>query len=118
MLFGLLGRLLDTNRRVQESACSAFIVLAESAKQELIPYIYPILSHTQRAFPLYKKRKNIMLLYDALGTLADSVGKALNQPQYIYMLMPPLIAKWNELSDKDVDLFPLLQVRQTHDQNK
>lgn len=30
---------------------------------------------------------------------------------YIEKLMPPLIAKWNELKDEDKDLFPLLEVR-------
>ena len=31
--------------------------------------------------------------------------------EYIQMLMPPLIAKWNVLKDEDKDLFPLLEVR-------
>ena len=29
--------------------------------------------------------------YDAIGTLADSVGHHLNKPEYINLLMPPLI---------------------------
>ncbi|KAL9559161.1 hypothetical protein MBANPS3_000565 [Mucor bainieri] len=108
VLFGLLKRLLDSNRRVQESACTAFIILGESASTRLVPYIYPILTQTNGAFALYR-RKNRLILYDALGTLADAVGSQLNQPQFIYLLMPPLISKWNELSDKDTDLFPLLE---------
>ncbi|KAG2237769.1 hypothetical protein INT48_009708, partial [Thamnidium elegans] len=108
VLFGLLNRLLDSNQRVQESACTGFIVLAEFAAKRLVPYIYTVLTHTNRAFAVYK-RKNRLFLYDALGTLADSVKAELNQPQYIYLLMPPLITKWNELSDKDTDLFPLLE---------
>lgn len=109
VLFGLLNRLLDSNQCVQESACTGFIVLAEVAAKRLVPYIYTILTHTNRAFAVYK-RKNRLFLYDALGTLADAVKAELNQPQYIYLLMPPLITKWNELSDKDTDLFPLLEV--------
>ena len=31
--------------------------------------------------------------------------------EYIEMLMPPLIEKWNALKDEDKDLFPLLEVR-------
>ncbi|GAA5807967.1 hypothetical protein MFLAVUS_001348 [Mucor flavus] len=108
VLFGLLNRLLDSNQCVQESACTGFIVLAEVAAKRLVPYIYTILTHTNRAFAVYK-RKNRLFLYDALGTLADAVKAELNQPQYIYLLMPPLITKWNELSDKDTDLFPLLE---------
>lgn len=52
-----------------------------------------------------------MILYDAIGTLADSVGHHLNKPEYINLLMPPLIQKWNALKDEDKDLFPLLEVR-------
>uniref|UniRef100_A0AAZ1XDV6 Transportin-1 n=1 Tax=Oreochromis aureus TaxID=47969 RepID=A0AAZ1XDV6_OREAU len=55
------------------------------------------------------QHKNLLILYDAIGTLADSVGHHLNQPEYIQKLMPPLIAKWNELKDEDKDLFPLLE---------
>ena len=31
------------------------------------------------------------------GTLADSVGVHLNKPEYISLIMPPLIQKWNVL---------------------
>ena len=51
----------------------------------------------------------ILLRYDAIGTLADSVGHHLNKPEYINLLMPPLIQKWNVLKDEDKDLFPLLE---------
>ena len=50
-----------------------------------------------------------MFRYDAIGTLADSVGHHLNKPEYINLLMPPLIQKWNVLKDEDKDLFPLLE---------
>ncbi|KAI7904534.1 transportin-1-like protein [Cokeromyces recurvatus] len=108
VLFALLERLLDPNRRVQESACTAFIIFCETASSRIIPYIYPILTQFNHAFGFYC-RKNRLILYDALGTFADSVGSELNQPQFISLLMPPLINKWNELSDNDTDLFPLLE---------
>lgn len=31
------------------------------------------------------------------------------QPKYLEILMPPLIAKWQQLSNSDKDLFPLLE---------
>lgn len=31
------------------------------------------------------------------------------QPKYLEILMPPLIAKWQQLSSSDKDLFPLLE---------
>ena len=50
----------------------------------------------------------MLILYDAIGTLADSVGSHLNNPDLITLLMPPLIFKFNVLKDDDKDLIPLL----------
>ncbi|KAG9264324.1 transportin-2 isoform X1 [Astyanax mexicanus] len=104
----LLKRILDGNKRVQEAACSAFATLEEEACTELVPYLGFILDTLVFAFGKYQ-HKNLLILYDAIGTLADSVGHHLNQPEYIQKLMPPLIQKWNELKDEDKDLFPLLE---------
>ncbi|KTG36519.1 hypothetical protein cypCar_00026644 [Cyprinus carpio] len=92
----LLKRILDGNKRVQEAACSAFATLEEEACTELVPYLSFILDTLVFAFGKYQ-HKNLLILYDAIGTLADSVGHHLNQP------------KWNELKDEDKDLFPLLE---------
>ncbi|KAG5272425.1 hypothetical protein AALO_G00165390 [Alosa alosa] len=104
----LLKRILDGNKRVQEAACSAFATLEEEACTELVPYLAFILDTLVFAFSKYQ-HKNLLILYDAIGTLADSVGHHLNKPEYIQMLMPPLIQKWNQLKDEDKDLFPLLE---------
>merc|ERR1740131_637718 len=104
----LLKRILDTNKRVQEAACSAFATLEEEACTELVPYLSFILETLVFAFQKYQ-HKNLLILYDAIGTLADSVGHHLNKPEYINLLMPPLIQKWNVLKDEDKDLFPLLE---------
>ncbi|CAG0915333.1 unnamed protein product [Notodromas monacha] len=104
----LLKRILDPNKRVQEAACSAFATLEEDACTELVPHLRFILETLTFAFSKYQ-HKNLLILYDAIGTLAESVGHHLNQPEYIELLMPPLIAKWNSLRDEDKDLFPLLE---------
>ncbi|PIA56714.1 hypothetical protein AQUCO_00700814v1 [Aquilegia coerulea] len=108
ILMGLLRRILDTNKRVQEAACSAFATLEEEAAEELAPRLEVILQHLLCAFGRYQKR-NLRIVYDAIGTLADAVGGELNQPRYLDILMPPLIAKWQQLSNADKDLFPLLE---------
>lgn len=108
MMTGLLKRILDGNKRVQEAACSAFATFEEEACTELVPYLGYILETLAFAFPKYQ-HKNLLVLYDAVGTLADSVGHHLNEPDYINLLMPPLINKWNVLKDEDKDLFPLLE---------
>lgn len=104
----LLKRILDGNKRVQEAACSAFATLEEEACTELVPYLGFILETLVYAFQKYQQ-KNLLILYDAIGTLADSVGVHLNKQEYINLLMPPLIQKWNVLKDEDKDLFPLLE---------
>ncbi|KAG2706080.1 hypothetical protein I3843_05G077300 [Carya illinoinensis] len=108
VLMGLLRRILDPNKRVQEAACSAFATMEEEAAEELAPRLEIILQHLMCAFGKYQRR-NLRIVYDAIGTLADAVGGALNQPVYLDILMPPLIAKWQQLSNSDKDIFPLLE---------
>lgn len=108
VLTGLLRRILDNNKRVQEAACSAFATLEEEAAEELAPRLDVILQHLMCAFGKYQRR-NLRIVYDAIGTLADAVGGELNQPVHLDVLMPPLIAKWQQLSNADKDLFPLLE---------
>jgi transportin-1 len=99
---------LDTNKRVQEAACSAFATLEEEAAEELVPHLEVILQHLMCAYGKYQRR-NLRILYDALGTLADAVGAELNQAKYLDIFMPPLITKWQQLQNSDKDLFPLLE---------
>jgi transportin-1 len=102
---------LDNNKRVQEAGCSAFATLEEDAGTELAPYLEPVLRNLVFAFEKYQ-HKNMLILYDAVGTLADAVGPALQNPMYVEILMPPLNKKWSKLKDDDDDLIPLLEVMQ------
>lgn len=108
LIHELLERVLDNNKRVQEAACSAFATLEEEAQQELVPYMEYILQNLMNAFKKYKNI-NLVILYDAIGTLAEAVGRHLNSEAYIAILMPPLIEKWNALTDDNMELFPLLE---------
>ncbi|PWN39074.1 ARM repeat-containing protein [Ceraceosorus guamensis] len=105
---GLLGMVLDRNKRVQEAGCSAFATLEEEAGASLQPFLEPILKTLVFAFNKYQQ-KNLLILYDAIGTLADCVESALNRPEYVEIIMPPLISKWQSLDDGDADLIPLLE---------
>ena len=81
LLEQLLKRVLDGNKRVQEAACSALAVLEEEANMNgaaLLPYLGPILQTLVAAHGTYQE-KNMMILYDAIQTLADAVGPALNE---------------------------------------
>ncbi|KDQ56392.1 hypothetical protein JAAARDRAFT_132617 [Jaapia argillacea MUCL 33604] len=105
---GLLRMVLDNNKRVQEAGCSAFATLEEDAGPELAPYLEPVLRNLVFAFEKYQ-HKNMLILYDAVGTLADAVGRALSNPTYVDILMPPLTKRWSKLKDDDEDLVPLLE---------
>ncbi|KAI8320666.1 ARM repeat-containing protein [Martensiomyces pterosporus] len=108
LLAGLLETMMDKNKRVQEAACSAFATVEEDAAQFMVPYIQPVLEALMRAFTQYQ-RKNLIILYDAVGTLAEAVGSELNQPQYIQMLMPQLLERWENVQTEDQHMFPLFE---------
>lgn len=58
-------------------------------------------------------RRNVRMLYDALSTLAEAVGRALVEPSLRGILMPPLLAKWATLADADAELLPLMECLMT-----
>eukprot|EP00873_Tetraselmis_striata_P017576 jgi/Tetstr1/437840/TSEL_026480.t1 len=107
ILQGIMKRVLDSNRRVQEAACSSLATFEEVAGDALLPRLQSILQCLSLAAERYGRR-NIRLLYDAVSTLADAVGSALAQPDAMRMLMPPLWRKWEALLDTDKDLLPLM----------
>lgn len=94
--------------QVQEAACSAVATLEEEAASLLSPHVSKILNVFSAAFARYQTR-NLVILYDACGTLADSIGSDLNKPELVNLLLPPLMAKWQQLADDDRSLFPLLE---------
>ncbi|GAB5367182.1 hypothetical protein AAMO2058_001207600 [Amorphochlora amoebiformis] len=108
LMVQLLQSIQDKNKRVQEAACSAFATLEEEAQERLIPYLEPILKNLMFALQRYQA-KNLLVLYDAIGTLAESVGPALGRKELLKILMPPLMSKWQQLNDGDRNIFPLLE---------
>lgn len=107
-LEALLRMVVDNNKRVQEAGCSALATIEEEAGEEITPYLGPILQTLAFAFQKYQ-HKNLLILYDAVGTLADAVGRALADPQHINVIVPPLIHKWQTTGDQETDLFALFE---------
>jgi transportin-1 len=105
---GILKKMLDNNKKVQEAAASAFASLEEKANTELGQYCHPIISQFVQCFAKYKDR-NMFILYDCVQTLAEHVGPALRHPDLVNMLMPALIQRWNKVSDQSREMFPLLE---------
>jgi transportin-1 len=52
----------------------------------------------------------MLVLLDTITTLAEAVNYELAHPEYVEILMPPLMHQWNSLADDNQDLFPLLEV--------
>ncbi|KAL8779958.1 MAG: hypothetical protein Q9194_001177 [Teloschistes cf. exilis] len=108
MMEGILNKMLDRNKRVQEAAASAFANLEEKATKCLEPYCGPIVRQFVECFAKYKDR-NMFILYDCVQTLAEHVGPALKEQALIDTLMPAIIQRWSKVSDQSQEIFPLLE---------
>ncbi|CAB1119753.1 unnamed protein product [Ectocarpus sp. CCAP 1310/34] len=108
VLRGLIERLLDGNKKVQEAACSALSVMEEEVGYRLQVYLDPIVRCFAAALAKYQTR-SLIVLYDTIGTLADNAGNCLAQPALMTVLMPPLMQRWNQVADDDRTLLPALE---------
>uniref|UniRef100_A0A0N4ZB02 Transportin-1 n=1 Tax=Parastrongyloides trichosuri TaxID=131310 RepID=A0A0N4ZB02_PARTI len=108
LLKGLLSRMLDSNKSVQRAACSAFAILEEESGKNLVPYLKEIIETLSKCFELYQTR-NLLILYDAVGTLADTIDDELKNDNFINTIMPILMSKWSTVEDCNRELFPLLE---------
>ncbi|KAI0157776.1 armadillo-type protein [Xylariaceae sp. FL1272] len=108
MMEGILMKMLDRNKKVQEAGASAFANLEEKAGKGLEPYSLPIIKQFVECFAKYKDR-NIVILYDCVQTLAENIGPVLARPELANELMPALIERWHKVSNDSRELFPLLE---------
>lgn len=108
MMDGILQRMLDNNKKVQEAAASAFANLEEQATTELTPYCQVIAQQFVRCFAKYKD-KNMFILYDCVQTLAEHIGPEMARPELVELLMPALITRWQRVADQSREMFPLLE---------
>ncbi len=100
-----------------KSSCVKFLIITNEYKK-CIRYswgrglwpAYPIFrSYSSKSFSKHQ-HKNLLILYDAIGTLTDSVKSTLNEKSYIEIFVALLIKKWHLLKDDDRDWFQLLEV--------
>jgi len=108
MMDGILKRMLDNNKTVQESAASAFATLEEASNTELAPYCSVIVQQFVCCFNKYKD-KNMYILYDCIQTLAEHAGPELAKPELVDILMPAIVTRWEKVQDQSRELFPLLE---------
>jgi len=108
LMDGILKKMLDKNKKVQEAGASAMANLEEKAGKELEPYCGPIIAQYVQCFNKYKD-KNRWVLYDCVQTLAEHIGPVLARPELCNQLMPALIDRWQKVPDQSRELFPLLE---------
>lgn len=108
LMDGILRKMLDKNKKVQEAGASAFANIEEKAGKHLEPYCGPIIQQFVRCFAKYKDR-NMYILYDCVQTLAERIGPLLATPELANQLMPALIERYNAVSDQSREVFPLLE---------
>lgn len=108
LMDGILRKMLDKNKKVQEAGTSAFANIEEKAGKHLEPYCGPIIQQFVRCFGRYKDR-NMYILYDCVQTLAERIGPLLATPELANQLMPALIERYNAVPDQSREVFPLLE---------
>lgn len=108
MMDGILRRMLDGNKRVQEAAASAFANLEERSGSELEnPQFCEVIARQfAECFEKYKDR-NMFILYDCVQTLAEHVGPTLQSPELVHTLMPSLMKRWAKVPNESLEVFPL-----------
>ncbi|CAR23741.1 Kap104p [Lachancea thermotolerans CBS 6340] len=99
--------LMDKKKSVQEAAISSVAVFIENCDTELLETLLygELLNRFNQCFQLYQK-KNLIILYDAVGRLAE---KCEFEETAMNSILPHLINKWASLSDNDKELWPLLE---------
>ncbi|ORZ36580.1 armadillo-type protein [Catenaria anguillulae PL171] len=105
----LMANCVHRNKKVQEAACSALATLEEAAGSALAHYLPRILPVLTRCLNEYQ-RKNMLVLYDCIGTLAESLhNDELKDPALALLLVDPMLAKFNAVSDLTPELLPLYE---------
>uniref|UniRef100_A0A0G4FL38 Importin N-terminal domain-containing protein n=1 Tax=Chromera velia CCMP2878 TaxID=1169474 RepID=A0A0G4FL38_9ALVE len=109
LLEALLTRVLDSNKGVQEAACSAFATLEEAAGQLLVPFLSDIGQALGKAFDSYQAR-NQLLLYDAIGTLAQAVGPHIKRNEtFTQLILPTLHRRFGTMKEDEYCLVALAE---------
>ncbi|QLL34422.1 hypothetical protein HG536_0G02840 [Torulaspora globosa] len=103
----IVNTLMDKKKDVQEAAISSVAVFIENCDAELVETLLynDLLNSFSKCFDFYKK-KNLIILYDAVGRFAE---KCELNDHAMQVLLPHLISKWSSLPDDDKELWPLLE---------
>eukprot|EP00970_Alexandrium_tamarense_P009176 scaffold1812_cov181-Alexandrium_tamarense.AAC.8 len=107
----LVGRMLDSHKKVQVAVCSALGVFVESTGELMVPYLEPVFRTLMEALQRYRTR-SLMVLFDTLGVMADYIGPAIGEGSLPGLFVPQLLRRWNDIATDnpfDRTLLPLME---------
>jgi hypothetical protein len=90
----------QTHPIVQQAACTAFCVLITRIPEEILPNIEFILEIFSKSLKIYKGKSMINLL-DAIGSIADVQGAALQDEIYVNSLFMPVYSLFTSTKSND-----------------
>ncbi|KAL2268526.1 hypothetical protein VTJ83DRAFT_3372 [Remersonia thermophila] len=108
LIDGILRKMVDKNKKVQEAGASAMANLEEKAGKHIEPFCGPIVQQFVLCFSKYKD-KNRWILYDCVQTLAEHIGPVLARPELRDQLMPALMDRYAKVPDQSREVFPLFE---------
>ena len=107
----ILSRLLDVNRRVQVSACSALGEIIESTGEFSIPYLEKIYRSLNFALERHETRA-LMVSLEIYGSIAGVIGPATGEDNLPNIYVPSLLMMWAtkaKANPLDRTLLPLME---------
>lgn len=91
VLSGIIARVRDRNRRVQEAACSSLANLAEDVPQGELSLQ---LEHLLRVFASGIEEfgpSSLVRLYDALASISEAAGPVMGTPEHLAAIVPAIL---------------------------
>jgi len=104
----LCQKMIDQDQNVQEAACAALAVFCESAPEKMLVHIQKPLDAFKMVIDVYKGN-SLVLLLDAIGQMAQSLGENIRKEEILSQLMPILNKKWIETDDNSRIILPLFE---------
>jgi transportin-1 len=85
--------MLDRNKKVQVSACSALGTYIEHFADHIIPFLQPLLSTFIKAMYMYRARSFIVLC-STMSLMANVIGEPIGEGNLPQIYMPALLESW------------------------
>ncbi|PJF16863.1 hypothetical protein PSACC_03332 [Paramicrosporidium saccamoebae] len=109
VLTALVQLMGDSNKRVQHAACTAVSVFAEK-QCALTGSILPLIMQTAHKVLSFYPNRNVAVLYDMVGTIADRIDCLDHADLEAFsLILPLLMQRWVDTDENDPSLFALLE---------